>query len=111
MIPQLKAALLKIANKVYTKGYDDGAAKYVRADAKSAYLTPEQAVDAIQPEIERLELVARIKAQIETYQRLMFWLEDQDDTEALVRLAKDIDVELVKLRAQLTQSNQKKPNL
>lgn len=66
-----------------------------------------QLIDLFQPEIERLELVTRIKAQVETYQRLMFWLEDQDDTEALVRLAKDIDVELVKLRAQLTQSNQK----
>ncbi len=44
---------------------------------------------------------AELRARIETYQRLMLWLVDQDDNDKLALLAKDIDVELDKCFAEL----------
>ena len=40
---------------------------------------------------------------VDSYQRIMLWLEDQDDNDKLALLAKDIDVELERLFAELSK--------
>lgn len=60
-----------------------------------------QAVDTVLALITERERLARVKTRIDSYQRIMLWLEDQDDNEQLVLLAKDLSVELDELFSQL----------
>jgi len=47
---------------------------------------------------------ALLEARINTYQRIMLWLENQDDNDQLALLGKDISIELDNLFAQLQES-------
>lgn len=60
----------------------------------------------IEQGIKRLEALSEsraIKRQIKTYQQILMWLEDQEDSDALALLAKDISVELDKLFKELKE--------